>query len=651
MKRRFLLSICLFFSASSLFGGLRKCAMSALPPGAVRAEGRLLAELVKQRDGLTGHAEELYADIGKSDWLTNAGRGGEYAWERGPYYARGLVALAFALDDDGLKAKAKRWVDAALASQRANGDFGPKRRNWWANMIVLSFLRDWADATGDERIVPFMEKYFCFQMRELSTFSLQAEGCWALARGGDEADVVLWLAAKTGCDKWTKFARRILDMTADWTGYYHFGGDPSREAGYRSHIVNFMQALKTPALKYSLNGSKEDFEAYAAAFSPAGWAMRTCGRPDGMLNGSEPLTDRSASGGTELCAITERVLSCVCVLGRTGIAASADDMEDVVYNALPATIGRDGRGIRYYLLLNQPACIDKGLLFANNGFGAQVTGATCPGPHSGFGCCRSNWHVALPKFVESMWMRCENGLAIVAHGPSCVTTTVGGDEIVIREETEYPYSGAVKICVVKGGGEFPLFVRIPRWAKLPDAGSFRRVDGKWKKGDVLELDFPMETSLSFWEREAVCVRRGPLIYSMEVKGEESEVTDYLVPYENRKPGLEAEGFPRREIRPSTPWNYAIELTKDRRLTEEMIVGAGVRQKIIVRSCRTDAQGWGAMRPDASGRAVDPPWSPIATSESRSVQTIALVPLSVTQTRITLFPWFVCEGADALFPRQ
>ena len=617
--------------------------MQKLPPGSIRAEGRLLAELEKQRDGLTGHAEELYDDIGKSDWLTNAGRGGEYAWERGPYYARGLVALAFALDDDGLKARAKRWVDAALASQRPNGDFGPKRRNWWANMVVLSYLRDWAEATGDGRIVHFMERYFGFQKSELAPFSLASESCWAMARGGDEADVVLWLASKTGDGKWMEFARRILDMTADWTGYYRFGGDPSQGTGYRSHIVNFMQGLKTPALKYSLSASKEDYEAYAAAFSPDGWAMRTCGRPDGMLNGSEPLTDRSASGGTELCAIAERIISCGCVLERTGIAAAADDMEDIAYNALPATIGRDGRGIRYYLVLNQPACIDKGLLFANNGFGDQVTGATCAGPHSGFGCCRSNWHVAIPKFTEFMWMRCENGLALVTHGPSCVTATVDGSKVMMREETKYPYSGKVKIRVVDGGGEFPLFVRIPRWTKLPDAGSFRRMDRKWKKGDVVELDFPMETTLSFWDRDAVSVRRGPLIYAMEVDGEESEVMDYVVPYEKRKTGPEAEGFPRREIRPVVPWNYAIALKQDRRLAEETVVGVGESQKILVRGCRTDAQGWGKMRPDAPGRAVDPPWSPLDAETCRFPQTIVLVPLSTTQTRITLFPWECDDG--------
>ena len=130
----------------------RPAAMSVLPDGAVQAQAWLRHQLELQRDGLTGHAEELYDDIGRSDWLTGAGRGGQYAWERGPYYAKGLVALALALDDPALKAKAKRWVDAILASQRPNGDFGPRARNWWANMIALWLVRDWCAATDDPRV-------------------------------------------------------------------------------------------------------------------------------------------------------------------------------------------------------------------------------------------------------------------------------------------------------------------------------------------------------------------------------------------------------------------------------------------------------------------------------------------------------------------
>jgi len=628
---------------------LRARVMRLLPAGSVVAEGALREDLIRQRDGLTGHAEELYADIGRSDWLTNAGKGGEFAWERGPYFARGLVALAFALDDPDLKAKARRWIDAVLDAQLPNGDFGPRRHNWWANMLPLWYLRDWADATGDARVVPFLERYFRFQQKEFAVCDLSGDSCWPVARAGDELDAVYWLYDKTQKAEWLAFADELIRQSADWTTYYHVGGKPGRGSsgaaraaisalGYRSHIVNFMQGLKFPALKWRRSGAEADREAYAAAFDPEGWVMRRCGRPDAMVNGSEPLTDRSASGGTELCAIAERIISIPFALGASGSARFGDDLEDVGYNALPATVSPDGKGIRYYLLLNQPSCQDGSLLFNNNGFGAECTGAICPGPHSGFGCCRSNWHVALPKFVAAMWMRCEKGLAVVAHGPARVTADLPGGRVVFRADTAYPYSNRVTLRVVSGGGAFPLFVRIPSWARCDDAGTFRRYERTWKTGDAITLDFPMETTCVPCGDGAVAVRRGPLLYAFAPKHEMRKVAKYKVPYENRFETDCGGAFPRWEILAQEPWNYVLEL-RDGKPVVVNEVGTKSAPEVCVRARRTAVEGWGEMRSDAWARAVDPPFSPVKASLcSSESETLRLVPLAKTQVRITIFPW-------------
>ena len=621
--------------------GLRTSALRELPLGSVRPEGHLERRLRLQADGLTGHAEEIYEDIGQSDWLTNAGRRGQFSWERGPYYARGLVSLAFALDDAALKERARKWVDATLASQRDDGDFGPRRNNWWANMVPLCYLRDWADATGDGRVVPFLERYFGYQMKELETVPLQKESSWACARGGDEIDAVLWLYGKTGEAKWLDFARRLADQTADWTTYYHDGGDPGvagpGRGGYRCHIVNFMQGLKFPAFKWLLGGTFADRSAYAAAFDPDGWAMRTCGRPDGMLNGSEPLTDRSASGGTELCAIAERIVSAAKTVAALGDVAPADDMEDVAYNALAATFSRDMKGVRYYLMLNQPCCVDKGLLFANNGHDTQITGANCPGPHSGFGCCRSNGHMAWPKFVQFMWMRKGDGLAAVAHGPSRVTADLPCGRVTVREETEYPYSDEVTIRIVEGNGRFPIYVRVPQWAKVADAGTFRKIERDWKSGDAVTVRFPSDVAISSWANDAVAVRRGPLLYALRIGEKAKRVSSYKEPYAART--ITDDGtssFPRWEIEPTSPWNYALVLDGNRALADMEVAQEGGVPVIRAQGVRTSAGGWGCLRADAPGRAVDPPFSPVR--REAAAERITLVPIGETQIRITLFPW-------------
>ena len=77
-----------FAETSSSGEIVRPKAMEVLPLGKIRPEGWLKLQLEKQRNGLTGHAEELYGDIGKSDWITGGHKGGECCWERGPYYAK-----------------------------------------------------------------------------------------------------------------------------------------------------------------------------------------------------------------------------------------------------------------------------------------------------------------------------------------------------------------------------------------------------------------------------------------------------------------------------------------------------------------------------------------------------------------------------------
>ena len=130
-----------------------------LPLGSIKARGWLLNQLENQRDGLTGNSEIMIPEIGPdSGWRGGQGEG----WEKGPHYLKGLVPLAYTLDDPTLKQRAQGWIDAILASQQADGFYGPGARDKvdWA-------LRDYYEATDDARVLKHLANYYRYMAANL----------------------------------------------------------------------------------------------------------------------------------------------------------------------------------------------------------------------------------------------------------------------------------------------------------------------------------------------------------------------------------------------------------------------------------------------------------------------------------------------------
>ena len=91
--------------------------------------GWMRRQLEIQAEGLAGNLDRVWPDVRDSAWI-----GGEReGWERVPYWLDGFVPLAYLLDDEGMKARAKKYIDAILSRQKENG---------W---IVWSYNRGYQD--------------------------------------------------------------------------------------------------------------------------------------------------------------------------------------------------------------------------------------------------------------------------------------------------------------------------------------------------------------------------------------------------------------------------------------------------------------------------------------------------------------------------
>ncbi len=98
-----------------------------LPFGAIKPAGWLRRQLELEAAGYTGHLTEIspYCRPEGNAWLSPDGLGAAF-WEEVPYWFRGYCALGILLDDRELIAKARPWIEAAIASQVGFGYFGPQ---------------------------------------------------------------------------------------------------------------------------------------------------------------------------------------------------------------------------------------------------------------------------------------------------------------------------------------------------------------------------------------------------------------------------------------------------------------------------------------------------------------------------------------------
>jgi hypothetical protein len=181
-----------------------------------------------------------------------------------------------------------------------------------------------------------------------------------------------------------------------------------------------------------------------------------------------------------------------------------------------------------------------------------------------FACCLANMHQGWPKFVESMWMATnDNGLALVSYGPSVVKATVGnGKEVTIKEETGYPFNGSVKLTVNTAKAvRFPIHLRMPGWADsvtisykgktvTARGGANYKIHEKWRNGDEITIEIPMNIRFERRYNNSLSVLRGPLCFSLRI---EKEYKNVKINYDNFK----YKGSVDWEINPKSDWNYGI----------------------------------------------------------------------------------------------
>jgi hypothetical protein len=169
-----------------------------------------------------------------------------------------------------------------------------------------------------------------------------------------------------------------------------------------------------------------------------------------------------------------------------------------------------------------------------------------------------------------------------------------------------------------------------------------RLSRLWKKGDVVELSFQAKPVVTHWKDDSIAVMRGPLLYALRIDAGEKtfRASDCRAAMRDASGVLrDGElGFPMKELRARSPWNYALVADGADGEPHFLTKGEGLGRRLAVKAVRTDYAGWGRMSAAAPARAIDPPPSPVPAAARGDVEMIELVPIALTQLRITIFPW-------------
>ena len=109
--------------------------------------------------------------------------------------------------------------------------------------------------------------------------------------------------------------------------------------------------------------------------------------------------------------------------------------------------------------------------------------------------------------------------------------------IQIRQETAFPYAETSRITITQGKGQFALMVRYPGWVKpgqfsvkvngnpvsiVTGPSSYVSIDRNWKKGDVVDITFPMYNYVKYLPNlpQYIALMHGPVMLAMKTGTED-----------------------------------------------------------------------------------------------------------------------------------
>ncbi len=509
----------------------------------LKPEGWLRRQLEIQAEGLSGNLHKIWPDIRDSKWIG----GNREGWERVPYWLDGFIPLAYLLEDDGMIATVKKYIDAILAAQEDDGWICPCKKekrafyDTWAVQLICKTLKVYYDCSGDERIPEVIYRVLKNYYDMLSSGKAKLFG-WAKFRWFETFISLNFIYERYGEDWIKDLAKIIKEQGYDYNQAIESWKKPSHVWIRKTHIVNIAMMLKSEAVSCDLLG--EEYTDNAEKLRQI--LDKYNGTAFEGFTGDEVLSGIDPTRGTELCSVVEQMYSYEEIFAHTGDNKWAQRLEMLAFNALPATLTEDMWAHQYVQQVNQTACQKTMIMapFSTNGPYAHTFGL-----EPNFGCCTANFNQGWPKFALSAFMH--SGKKIISS--VMLPSVLNDNGVKIKLKTEYPFKNKANYYI-EAEYDFDFVIRVPDFAKN------LKVNGEEKtakdlefcigKGKTeIELEFCAEPYLKNRPNELYALQMGSLLFSVPVQYEKV-MREYI------KRGVERK-FPYCDYQfiPKSTWNY------------------------------------------------------------------------------------------------
>ena len=410
-----------------------------------------------------------------------------------------------------------RLVRDTLDCQDSEGYIGfftePEDKMWraWSghemSYIIQGLVTEWRLFDNREALAA-AERTADFFIKRWSTMPAKFN-VWLCGTWGGLDLALVDLSRATGKRMYLDFLATSMDVTTvDWmTEYPQFTHLYANILHCIAQFGLYETTRETALLKQShriirgllehdglaINGSSGQYESFQNSQDGCGSAFETC-----------------------TAAYLIRLLHVL--LQSEGGTLYGDMMERAIYNALFSAQSPDGRRIRYFSPLEGK----------RHYFGLDTY------------CCPNNFRRIIAELPTMVVYKSDDGLTVNLYTESSGELELApGTSVLVEQHTDYPTSGRVAIVLRPSESvEFTLRLRIPRWCTKAArvavngkewdhevaGGAFLAIRRRWKAGDSVEIDLPMEWRFIAGrqhQRPLGAVMRGPTVFCLSLERNEA----------------------------------------------------------------------------------------------------------------------------------